>query len=228
MKNLIYIFTFIITTSVIAQQSSTVAFEKSKLQLAKSFGDNDVVTASIYNIIALEGPQSTYKDSLAYIYYSERAYVSCFLVTNDLLKSKPDNIELLEMNAVSLESMGALDKAIEAYQNIFDKTKNNYQGYKLASIQFRTGKNEEAYATIKKAGQLPDDGKLKMTFQVNENYNQNIALKPSIAYLEGLIAQSLDKIPEAKICYERAIQLSPDFVLAKSKLEILKAQELEK
>ena len=227
MKNLIYILTFIITTSVIAQQSSTVAFEKSKLQLAKSFGDDGVVTASIYNIIALEGPQSTYKDSLAYIYFSEREYVSCFLVTNDLLKSKPENIELLEMNAVSLESMGALDKAIEAYQNIFEKTNNNYQGYKLASIQFRTGKNEEAYATIKKADLLPDDGTLKMTFQVNENYNQNIALKPSIAYLEGLIAQSLTKIPDAKICYERAIQLSPDFVLAKSKLEILKAQELE-
>ena len=228
MKNLIYILTFIITTSVIAQQSSTVAFEKSKLQLAKSFGDKGVVKGSIYNIIALEGPQSTYKDSLAYIYFSEREYVSCFLVTNDLLKSKPENIELLEMNAVSLESMGALNKAIEAYQNIFDKTNNKYQGYKLASIQFRTGKNEEAYTTIKKAGLLPDDSSLKITFQVNENYNQNIALKPSIAYLEGLIAQSLDKIPEAKICYERAIQLSPDFVLAKSKLEILKAKELEK
>ncbi|MFD1293914.1 hypothetical protein ACFQ5N_08715 [Lutibacter holmesii] len=225
MKNLLYVLTFIITTTVIAQQSNTIAFEKSKLQLAKSYGDESMITSSIYNIIALEGPQSTYKDSLAYIYFSERAYVSCFLVTNDLLKGKPDHIEFLEMNAVSLESMGALEKAIDVYKKIFAKTNNNYQGYKLASIQYRAGKDEDAYATIKKADQLPDDGTLKMTFQVNENYNQNVDLKPSIAYLEGLIAQNLNKTAEAKICYERAIQLSPKFVLAKSKLEILNAQE---
>ena len=225
MKNLIYILTLIITTSVIAQQSTSVAFEKSKLQLAKSYGDQAITTSSIYNLIALEGPNSTYKDSLAYIYFSERKYVSCFLVTTDLLKTKPNNLELLEMNAASLESMGALDKAIEAYENIFKITNDNYQGYKLAGLQLRMNKKEEAYVTIKKADQLPDDGTLKMNFQVNETFNQSIALKPSIAYLEGLIAQSLDKTAEAKLSYERAVKLSPDFALPKSKLEVIKVQE---
>lgn len=228
MKNLIYILTFIITTSVIAQQNTTIAFEKSKLQLAKSYSDDNAITSAIYNIIALEGPQSAYKDSLAYLYFSKRNYVSCFLVTNDLLTSKPDHLEFLEMNAVSLESMGALDKALEAYETIFTKTNNNYQGYKLASVQFRMNKKEDAYVTIKKADQLPDEGDLRITFQVNENYNQNIELKAAIAYLEGLIAQSLAKGIEAKSCFERALKLSPDFVLAKSKLEIINAKEQEK
>lgn len=225
MKNIIYIFTLIITTTAIAQQSSSVAFEKNKLQLAKSYNDDAMVTASIYNLIALEGPQSTYKDTLAYVYFNNRKFLSCYLVTNDLLKTNKDKIELLEMNTISLESMGALDKAIEAYQNLFNKTNDNYHGYKLASLQLRMGKDEDAYATIKKADQLPDDKSINITFQVNKTFNQSIALKPSIAYLEGLIAQSLNKTPEAKICFERAIQLSPDFALAKSKLEIIKSQE---
>ncbi len=228
MKNLIYILTFIITTSVVAQQNTTIAFEKSKLQLAKSYSDENVIASAIYNIIALEGPQSTYKDSLAYIYFNKRNFVSCFLVTNDLLKSKPDHLALLEMNAVSLESMGALDKALEAYEKIFTITNDNYQGYKLASIQFRMNKNEDAYGTIKKADQLSGDDTLKVTFQVNQNYSQNVDLKASIAYLEGLIAQSLEKTSEAKLSFERAIKLFPDFVLAKSKLEIINAQEQEK
>lgn len=225
MKNIIYILTFIITTSVIAQQGTSIAFEKSKLNIARSYNDDGAIKSTLFNIIALEGPQSTYKDTLAYIYFNKRNYVSCFLVTQDLLKNKPGNLELLEMNAVSLESMGALEKALEAYENIFTKTNNNYQGYKLASVQFRMNKNEAALATIKKADQLPDDGKLIVTFQVNENYNQKIGLKAAIAYLEGLISQSLNKIPEAKLSYERAVTISPDFVLAKSKLEIIKAQE---
>lgn len=227
MKNLIYIFSFVLATSAIAQSSTSIAFEQQKLNQAKAYNDESMITSAIYNIIALEGPQSAYKDSLAYIYYNRRNYVSCFLVTNDILKSKPDNIELMEMKAYSLETMGALDKSKETYEALFAKTNNNYDGYKLASLQFRMNKNEEALATIKKTRQLPDDGKIQVTFQVNQNYNQNVELKAAISYLQGLIEQSLEKTDDAKASYENAIRLFPDFVLAKSKLEILNANKTE-
>jgi tetratricopeptide (TPR) repeat protein len=228
MKNLIYIFTFILATTAIAQNTTSIAFEKQKLQQAKAYGDESIVANVMYTLIALEGPQSSYKDSLAYVYFNKRNYVSCFLVTNDLLKTKPKNLELLEMNAVSLESMGALEKSKEAYEKLFAMTNDNYHAYKLAGIEFRMNQNEGAYATIKKAGQISGNEGLKITFQVNENYNQNVELKAAIAYLEGLIAVSLNKSVEAKASFERAIQIFPDFVLAKSKLEILNAKQTEK
>lgn len=221
MKNLIYIFTFVLATSAIAQSTSTTAFELQKLNQAKSYGDENMVVASMYNLIALEGPQSTYKDSLAQVYFNKRSYVSCFLVINDILKTKPNNLELLEMKAVSLESMGAVDKAKESYEELLSISKNSFHAYKLASLQFRMEQNEEAYATVKKAAMLSGSEGLKITFQVNKNYNQNVDLKAAIAYLEGLIAQSLDKDDQAKLNFEKAIQLFPEFVLAKSKLEIL-------
>jgi len=227
MKNLIYIFTFILASTAIAQNTSSIAFEKQKIQQAKAYNDESIILNSMYSLIAMEGPQSSYKDSLAYVYFSKRSYVSCYLVTNDLLKTKPDNVELLEMSAASLEAMGALEKAKEAYVKLLSKTNDNYHAYKLAGLEFRMNQNEVAYATIKKAGQLADKGELKVTFQVNENYNQNINLKAAISYLEGLIAVSLEKNAEARVSFERAIQLSPDFILAKSKLEILDASEVE-
>jgi len=228
MKNLIYIFTFILATTAIAQNTTSIEFEKQKLQQAKAYGDESIVANVMYSLIALEGPQSSYKDSLAYVYFNKRNYVSCFLVTNDLLKTKPKNLELLEMSAVSLESMGALEKSKEAYEKLFAITNDNYHAYKLASIEFRMNQNEVAYATIKKAGQISGNEGFKVTFQVNENYNQNVELKAAIAYLEGVIAVSLNKNVEAKASFERAIQIFPDFVLAKSKLEILNAKQAEK
>jgi len=227
MKNLIYIFTFVLATTAIAQNTTTLAFEKQKLQMAKAYSDEAMITSSMYNIITLEGPNSTYKDSLAYVYFNKRNYVSCYLVLIDLLEKNPENIELLEMSAVSLESMGALDKSKEAYEKLLEKSKDNFHAYKLAGLQFRMNKGEDAYTAIKKADALPDKGTINVTFQVNKNYNQNIALKAAISYLEGIIAESLGKPIEAKVCYERAVQLSPDFVLAKSKLEIIKAKEAE-
>ena len=92
-------------------------------------------------------------------------------------------------------------------------------------LQFATGESENAYATIKEAGTLADDGTMEVTFQVNKNYNQNVSLKAAIAYVEGLIALSLEKKTEARTSFEKAIELFPDFVLAKSKLTTLDAPE---
>jgi len=225
MRNLIYIFTFIITTTAIAQTANSITLEKQKLKQALAYGDNNVAASSMFSIISLEGPQSTYKDSLAYLYFNGRNYVSCFLVTNDILKNKPENLELLEMQAVSLESMGVLEKASETYETLLAKTNNNYHAYKLASLQLASKKFEEAYVTVKKANQLPDNGTVEVTFQVNKNYNQNVNLKAAIAYLEGIIAINLDKNAEAKLNFENAVKLFPEFILAKSKLETLNVKE---
>ena len=224
MKNILYIFAFIITTTAIAQTSNTVEFEKQKLKQALAYGDKTIAASSMYSIINLEGPQSSYKDSLAYLYFNDRNYVSTFLVTNDILKNKPDNVELLEMQAISLESMGAIKKASEAYTTLLTKTNNNYHGYKLAGLQFRLNEFDKAFSTIKKADQLADNEAMKIKFQVNKTYNQNVDLKAAIAYLEGIIAINLKKSEEAKISFARAIKIFPDFVLAKGELAKLETE----
>ena len=223
MNKLIYILTFVITTTAIAQNSNTITLEKQKLKQALAYGDKSVIAATMYSIVAIEGAQSTYKDSLAYLYFNNRNYVSCFFVTNDILSYKQNELELIEMKAISLESMGAYGKASETYNELLIKTNNNYHAYKLAGLQLVLKKFEEAFVSIKKADQLSDDGKVKVNFQVNKNFNQNVDLKAAIAYLEGIIALNLEKADEAKLSFERAVKLFPDFVLAKGKLEALNA-----
>ncbi|WP_111707820.1 tetratricopeptide repeat protein [Lutibacter citreus] len=221
MKNILYILSFVLASTAIAQNSNNLELQKQKLKLALSYNDKEVASSAMYNIIAIEGDNSSYKDSLAYLYFNGAKYVSCFLVVNDVLKNKPDNIELLEMGAVSLESMGAYSKAIESYTSLIAKTNNNYHAYKLAGLYILTNKFEEALTTIKKANSLEDTGTIKVNFKVNQNYNQDVDLKAAIAYLEGVIYLKLNKEGDAKLSFMRAINLYPDFVLAKSKLSTL-------
>ncbi|MGV8947110.1 MAG: tetratricopeptide repeat protein [Lutibacter sp.] len=224
MKRIFAIIFCLVAVSAVAQTTNSVELEQQKLKLALAYADKTVAANTMYSIIMLEGPKSVYKDSLAYLYFNDRNYISCFLVTNEVLKDKPNHLEFLEMNAISLEAMGATEKGVEAYEKLFAKTNNNFHAYKIAGMQFSMNKFEEAYATIKKADKLPDDGTGKITFQVNKNFNQNIDLKAAIAYLEGIIAENLNKKAEAKLSFERAIKLSPEFVLAKSKLDALNAE----
>lgn len=201
--------------------AETIKIEKEIIGNAKAMGDASVATYSMYKLIALEGANSTYKDSLAFIYFSSRKYGSCFLMANEVLKRDPKNEPILEIKAISLESLGAIDKSLEAYAELFVLSENNYHGYTTAKLQLTMKQYSEAYATIKKVEALNDSGNYKVTFSINQNHTQQIELLAAIPYLKGLIEQALEKPTDAKLSYNKALKIQPDFVLAKEKLDLL-------
>lgn len=211
------------SVSIMAQSSKeeAIALEREVIQTAKRIGDQSVATYSMYKLIALEGQNSTYKDTLTYIYYSSRKYGSCFLMANEVLKRDPKNQGILELKASSLESLGALDKAIEAYSELFALSNNNYHGYNLSKLQLAMNKFDEAYVTIKKVEGLNDTGQVKVNFSINQTHTQQIELLAAIPYLKGLIEEEMEKNPEAKLSFEKALKIQPEFVLAKEKLDKL-------
>ena len=68
---------------------------------------------------------------------------------------------------------------------------------------------------------LNDPGKIKVTFSINQSHTQQIELLAAIPYLKGLIEEELKKNPEAKLSFEKALTIQPEFVLAKEKLDKL-------
>lgn len=223
MRSIVVLILFFGFYGVQAQNNKTeaIALEKQIVKMAKNIGDPNVATLSMYKIIALEGENSTYKDSLAYVYFSSRRYAPSFMMASEVLKRDPKHKEMLEIKAASLESLGAYAKAAESYKELFAETNNNFHGYSLAKLQFSTKKYEEAYKTLQKIEKLNDSGKYKVTFSINQNHNQQVELLAAIYYLKGLTAKELNKIPEAKASFEKAYKIQPDFVLAKDQLDDL-------
>ena len=209
--------------SVLAQSGNAevIKTEKEIIQNAKSMGDPSVATYSMYKLIVLEGANSTYKDSLTYIYFSSRKYGSCFLMANEVLKRDPKNQAILELKAISLESLGAIDKSLEAYAELFTLSNNNYHGYSLAKLQLAMKQNDKAYATIKEVEGLNDSGNYKVTFNINQTHTQQVELLAAIPYLKGVIEEVLEKPTEAKLSYNKALKIQPGFVIAKEKLDLL-------
>lgn len=207
------------TGSAQNNKQEAIALEKEIMEFSKSMGDMSVAALSMYRLVALEGENSTYKDSLAFLYFSSRKYASCFLMSNEVLKRDPKNQALLELKAISLESLGAIGKSLEAFTDLFAISKNNFHGYSLAKLQFSMKKYEEAYITIKEVETLNDSGQYKVTFAINQNHTQQVELLAAIPYLKAGIEIELDKLPEAKLSLQKAIKIQPDFVLAKETLD---------
>jgi tetratricopeptide (TPR) repeat protein len=204
-----------------SNKEEAIALEKEVVRLAKNIGDPSVVTVGMYKLIALEGANSTYKDSLTYIYYSSRKYASCFLMANEVLKRDPKNQDILELKAVSLESLGAIDKSLEVYKELFTLSKSNYHGYNLAKLQLTLKKPEDAFKTINMVETLNDTGQYKVTFSINQNHTQQVELLAAIPYLKAMIELELDKETEAKVSFQKALKIQPDFVLAKENFDAI-------
>jgi len=217
---LILIFTF---NSIHAQndKSELITLEKQVLKKAKMIGDPSVASASMYRLIVLEGKNSTYKDSLAYIYFSARKYAPCFMITTEVLERDPKHVEMLEMKGISLEALGALEKSEEVYEQLLPLTNNNFHGYTLAKLQYSLKKYEEAYITIKNTEKLNDSGKYMVTYSINQNHTQQVELLAAIAYMKGLIEVELDQKTSAKVSFEKALKIQSDFVFAKESIEEL-------
>lgn len=212
----------LITASVFGQvNNEAVAFEKKVLEKAKQYSDISVVKSSMMRLVLLEGENSTYKDSLAFIYFQERAYPSSFIASQEVLKRDPNNVKMMEVQAFSLESIGAYDKAVEAFKKLFAKTNNNYYGFSQANLQYILKDYSGAYATLLQVEKLNDTGNYTVSYAINQTHKQEIELIAAIQYLKGLCAVQLKNNPVAKASFEKALTTQPDFVLAKEALENL-------
>lgn len=218
---ILLVLSFMCTLSFAQANQDAIALEKKIVKRAKMMNDSGVLISSMYRLVALEGEQSTYKDSLAYIYYSTRNYTSSFLMANEALNRDPSNQSLIEIKAISLESLGAIDKSLEAYQQLYALSKNNFHGYSVAKLQMGLKLNEEAYATIQEVEKLNDEGKYKVNFNINQSHQQQVELLAAIQYLKGLIEEDLDKKPEALASFQKAVKIQDDFILAKDKVDAL-------
>ena len=218
-KFYITLFALLVVATFYAQNNIDTSFDKAVLKQALRYADADVAKKSMYDIIAKEGDNSTYKDSLAYIYFNDRKFASCFMVCTDILSRDGSKQEVLEMQAISLENMGAYDKAAQSYAKLTVKSGNNYHAYKLSNIYFALKKYDEAYKAIVKAQELKDTGEIKVSYSVNKNYQQQVALLAAISNLKGLIEFEQDKLELAKASFKKAVEIQEDFVLAKENLE---------
>jgi len=218
-KHYITLSALLVFVSLYAQNKQDITLEEATLKQALLYADNDVAVNSMYAIIAKQGETSTYKDSLAYIYFGGRKYSPCFMVCSDILSRDGNKQNILEMQAISLENLGATDKAAQVYAKLVVKSNNNFHAYKLSNLYFALKKYDEAYKAIQKAQELKDAGTIKVPYRVNKNYNQQVSLVAAIANMKGLIEFNQGKNELAKASFKKAVALDKEFILAKENLQ---------
>jgi len=200
--------------------------EKNIYQEALKNYDLQTAQVAVYHIINLEGNQSKYLDTLAYIYFNQKKFLPCLKVSERILKNR-ESLPILELKAISLENLKDIKGAIDAYEKIYTQKKEAVVAYKLAQLQQELKRSAEAYATLKSAENLkfPDKGFVAFP-TAQKGQSQNVPLKAAFYSLMAQTSYDLHNYPMAVKYYDEALKIYPDFFVAKQNKQVI--QMLEK
>lgn len=190
---------------------------------ALKFGDLVVAKTALYEMIALKPTEKTLKDSLALVYINLGQPQQAILLTRSILEENPSNLSMLEVKAIALQSIGMSKEALADYETLFGKQKNVFHLYQIATLQYELKRIAECNSSVDQILNTQDADKKEVAIGVggNRGEQQRVSLKAAALNIKGVLALDLNEVAIAKTCFDEALKLNPDFVLAKNNADFL-------
>lgn len=206
------------------RQSTMYRMQRGIYQRALKYSDINTAINALYNICVMEPQNDSILFSLAYLYFENQRYFSATLTLNDVMMLNPNNVQALEMRAVSLEQVGAIDKSLEDYESLYLRTNNINFLYKTAILQYQMKRYKESKTNIDILLSKKESDEIKIYFPDENDQEQEVVLRASLHNIKGLIAKEEGNITEARKQFGIALEIQPEFYLARKNIEDLSNQ----
>jgi tetratricopeptide (TPR) repeat protein len=188
----------------------------------KSYDLKDVPTAITAAQLILAQDSTHYlRDSLPAMYMAVQNVDACLATTEEALKRKPEDEELQKYKLLCLEQTGEADKMLILADQLYKKTNKAEYLYKVASVQLITQKFEDAEKSINEMQEKYKNTNDSITIFIDQMRSQKVPVLATTWYMRGYLFIQNNKYQQAIEAYQKAIQIFPDFVMARRDLQQL-------
>jgi len=189
-----------------------------KYSLATQWNDYEVAKNALYDMIIENPGNDSLLFTLAYYYYENQQFAPSLLINQELLARQPKNLSYLEMAAVSAESLGVKDKALQNYETLYLLSNSVNTLYKISFLQYDMKRYNEAATNVDILLTKPEIATLMVIYNDAGGKQKEYIMKVPVLNLKGLLALEKGDKLSAKKLFEEALKLAPDFVLTKENL----------
>ncbi len=225
MKNFITIVILIFTVSLQAQESKNLLDHYSKYyKQMQSQGDIQGVINALTHLNIID-PNEKRKDTLAVLYMNEGRFIQA-LNTIGVESLDSDSDMAVEVKAISLQSLNEIERALPHYEELFKRKPNPYIAYELADIKIQLNDFLGALKHITFGIANSNDDIYRNYFDTQTQYQ--VSMKAAFIYLKGLLTFKENKdqnVDKAIALMDEALELAPNFNLAKISIDALNAQK---
>lgn len=201
-------------------ESSKEEMELGIYRQAIKYGDANVAISNLYILIAKHPEMISYKDSLASIYFQSGQYNPCLKVCSELIQTRSNDSNLLRMSAMCHQGMGMPVEAIADYDQVIKITKNIYDIYQKASLEYRIKRLQESklnVETVIKDAKETD----KIVLYIDQENKQTVPIRAAAYNLYGMIAKEFNDTASARFFFNEAIKIYPEFYFANANIKVL-------
>ena len=216
--------TFIFGFQVLSAQNSSAtnpfdiqtAIYKSAL---KNY-DLQAATYAVYSMMAIKPERTDLNDSLALLYFAGERFAQAYLVGEEIVKNDPKRKDMLELVAVSKQNLGLIKEALSDYEKLYGMDKSLYYLYQMSTLQYQLKRFGECVASIDQIVASADADKQKVNIRM-QGGQQEVPMKAAAYNVKGICAIDMNRPDLAKEDFNKALQIFPDFALAKGNLEAM-------
>ena len=186
--------------------------------------DLQAATVALYTMQALKPERADLNDSLALLYFAGERYAQAYLVGQAIVNADPKRNDMLEMVAVSKQNLGMIKESLADYEKLYGAEKSVYFLYQMATLQYQLKRYGECVSSLDQILANADADKQKVSIRV-QGGSQEAPMKAAAYNVKGICALELNQAAAAKENFNKALQLFPDFVLAKANLETMEKKQ---
>jgi tetratricopeptide (TPR) repeat protein len=199
------------------------SIQESVYKAAVSRQDFEVATSALYYMLELEPGLTDLKDSLCITYFKRRLFFQSNLLAEEILRINPDNVQALEIAAMSQEELADYLEALNRFEFLYTKKKELYILYKIASLQYYLKRIGECESNISRI--IADPKSRQQTVSITSSgktpVKQLVPVAAAAYNISGVILLEMNKRDEARAQFEKSLEIMPDFQMAKNNLNYL-------
>lgn len=182
------------------------------------YNDARAAINALHGYIALDSG-AAYKDTLSMLYFSTKAYVSALILAEEVYKKVPGNTEAMARAAECYDELGDPKTAVGLFEQVVPKTRNPYHIYKMAVGQYQLKRTLECEASARAVLADTSSKKIGVSFTSIDGSQQAVPVSAAAANLLGVLKMDAKNYAGAKVDFQEALKMFPDFAGAKQNLE---------
>ena len=188
---------------------------------AMKLGDYQTAITALHYLLIEEPQNRFYKDSLAGLYMQTGNLEACKIIAEEIKAEDPNDLFVLNLLANIYTQEGRIKESLGCFESLEKHTNAPYYTYQVAVQRFQLERFGECRESIEKLVALPPDPPMLIRIFTNQQ-EQTIPIQAAALNLRGNLELKLGKKDAARTDFEKALEIAPDFLLAKGNLEQMK------
>lgn len=198
--------------------------EESLVLYRRALVYSDLSSAAYALTVFLQnGGDEKYNDSLAIVYYNMNNLGGAYKLAGEINAKDAKNITALTLLADISGRAGEVKKSLEWYEKLIAVSPLPYNYYQLATKQFVLERVLECKQSLQQV--IKDSAQAKeqrVRLDIGEGYGEDVPVLAAAMNMLGAIAYKENDKETAAAWYKKAVDIFPQFVIAKQNLEDLK------